>query len=211
MKLIKDNTLDECIEGMVRHRSREAYAILGQGLWLLKAAAIHGRAVGNRGQGRKSSPTVGLDSLDEIPGFDQWLQDYIAGPESPLRISRATCYNYMRAATAMGLTADSDEEDLAQMEADKALGDRRLTDLYKPALPAGSPPPSPTPPSQPEDSWRAFRGELLDQFRPESAAMKALYRMPPQEIEAIETQIRTALDVIKEVKTEVLMHAKSNR
>jgi hypothetical protein len=203
MKLIQDNTLPECLDGIARHRTNEAYAIAGQGLWLLKACRLHGSPADSRGQGLKSLTTVVIDSSTSSAGFLQWLQENVSGPECTPRISQGTCYNYMRAAAALGLTADSDEDDLLALRESNALGDRRISDLYKPALPENAERTTPSrAPALPEDWWGAFEEQLFTQFQPESAPVKALYLLPDTKLAELERQTENALHTIREVKAE---------
>lgn len=196
------HTLDDCLQGLIIHRSKEAYAAIGQGLWLLNACAINALPVSRRGQGRKSSVTVALDSeADQNAGFEQWLAENVTGPESPLRLSRRTCYNYMTAARNVGLQSGDGEDELAALQARNALAGLKLTDLYK--LESGAEPTpksAPSPPGGPEQLWLPFTTELSTLFEPESPTRKALYQVPQQELEALETRLRFALDAIREVK-----------
>jgi len=204
MKLVKDNTLPECLQGIARHRTHEAYAIIGQGLWLLKAAAIHSRPADSRGQGRKSTATIAVDSAEAKSGFEQWLLDNVSGPECSPKISMRTCYNYMQAAAALGLTADSDEDDLLALQEANALGARRISDLYKPVLEAGAKdPPRVAPPLDPIDYWDGFKRSLVEQFADESKNVIALYQLPRAEVDLIETQLRAALDTVRQVKADL--------
>ncbi len=205
MKLMRDYTLDDCLHGIKTHRSREAWAILGQGLWLLKASALNSIPQAQRKQGKNLTATVAVRSEPGTnPGFEQWLNDHVSGPESALRLSNRTAYNYMAAAQALGLTAEDDEEKLAELEAANALDGRRISDLYKspPALGNGKKSSESTP-SEPGQIWFQFENALLDQFREESPARKALYLMPSNKLEEIETQMRHGLDVIRTIKSEM--------
>jgi hypothetical protein len=193
-------TLDVCLQGIITHRNSEAYAILGQGMYLLQARTIYALPSEGRGQGRKSSATVALDLEADNEGFDQWLLENITGPDSGLRMSRRTAFNYMRAASAMGLTGSSTEEDLLALKEANAMAEKRLTDLYKPAaLPDSSKPATPAAPGDPAQLWFDFEAELSANFAPESPQVKALYLLPVAKREAIETELRTALDVVRTV------------
>ncbi len=198
-------TLNDCIQGLINHRTREAYAIIGQGLWLLNALSLHALPVGERNQGRKSVATVATDfPPPENEGFIQWLRENVAGPESPLRLSQRTCYRYMAAARHMGLKAGDGEAELAALEARDALGGRRISDLYKqPALAdAPAPPKTPAPPPEgPEQMWLPFTTELYTLLEPESKSRLALYKMPAADLDAMEAHLRFGLDAIREVKS----------
>ena len=202
MKLIKDYTLPDCLHGLAAHRSSEAYAIIGQGLWLLKAQALHSTPVEARGQGRKSSPTVALDSNE---GFDRWLFDNVTGPETGFSLSRSSAFNYIRAAVAMGMTAEDDEDSITALREAKALEGKRMGDLYKPVptLENGTNAKKPGIAPAPGDLWEHFQIELFDHFADESPTKRALYRMPIPQIEELETRLRTALDTVRTVKAEV--------
>jgi len=193
-------TLDVCLAGLLTHRTNEAYAILGQGMYLLQARTIYAIPREARGQGRKSSATVALDLDADNEGFDQWMLENITGPESGLRMSRRTAFNYMRAASAMGLTGSSTEDDLQALKDANAMARKRLTDLYKPAaLPDSSGPSAPAAPGDPAQLWFDFEAELSANFAPESPQVKALYLLPAEKRAAIENELRTALDVVRTV------------
>lgn len=202
MKLAISYTLDDCLHGIANHRTQEAWAIIAQGLWLLKAYAYHVIPTAQRGQGRKSGATPGPDSGNA--GFEEWLSGKITGAESPLRMSRASAYNYMAAARALGLTAEDDERKLEELKAANALEGKRLTDLYK--LEAAGPkekgPVNHTAPGTPRDAWDSMREELLKHFAEESSPRKALYQVEREYIDGLETDLRTALDVVRSVKAE---------
>lgn len=202
MKLTSSTSLNACLDGIIAHRSREAYAILGQGMYLLRAASLFSIPAEGRGQGRKSIATVAIDLTEENPGFLQWLLENVTGPESRMGLSQRTCYNYMRAAAAMGLSSTSTEDDLTALQEANAMAERRLSDLYKPALEEGSRNPGGPPPEAPggpEQLWLAFEVDLSEQFAPESLQVKALYQLPETKRDAIERQLRQALDVVREV------------
>ena len=200
MNLIKDYTLPDCLLGFESHRSAEAYAIIGQGLWLMKAQALHCLPQKDRGQGRKSSPT-GCTEVG-LAGFEGWLDEHVCGPDNYFIISKSTVYNYIRAAAALGLTAADDDDSLQALREKNAMEGKRLRDLYKPVptLENGSNGRTPSPPSKPEDYWNGFDGPILRQFAPESQSVMALYQLPEPHLDSLENTIRTALDVIKEVK-----------
>lgn len=193
--------LTECLDGIIRHRRKEAYAILGQGMWLMNACNQHALPVGRPAK-QGNSATVALFPTEENAGFEQWLQENVSGPETGLQISRRTCYNYMKAAQAMGLKAGDGEEDLRALEEADAMAGKRISDLYKPALPeggGGGGPPAP-PPGGPEQMWLPFRAELSILFEPDSQSRMALHAMPLPDLEGLEDQLRFGLDAIREIK-----------
>ena len=179
---------------------------VGMGLYLMKAQAIHARPIAERGQGRKSSATVALDSA--VQGFDQWINENLAG----LEISRRSCYNYMNAARNCGLHADSTDEDVAQLD----LAGRKAKELY---AGADAPAPKPLPPvtegHAAEQLWLPLWDDMHRYAAPEGPEAKALWKLPvvsadPKQpsLEALEIKLRATLDLITEVKT---ARAKSRR
>lgn len=102
----------------------------------------------------------------------------------------------------MGLKPGDGEGELTALQARNALDGRKLADLYK--LESGAEPTpksAPSPPGGPEQLWLPFAAELSTLFEPESPTRKALYQVPSQELEAMETKLRFALDAIREVKS----------
>lgn len=192
------NTLDACLAGVQRHAQNTLRGILGMGLYMLKAHAVFARPADARGQGRKSSATVALDSNE---GLDQWLTENI----TPLGISRRSAYNYMTAARVW-LTADSTEEDLALLHLDGI----KATDLYKlnaPAIPQLKPPISDA--EKATQLWLPLWSELDEYGMPEGQTASALWQLPlvsadpaQPSLTMLETKLRTTLDLIKEVREE---------
>lgn len=187
---------DRCAEGIQRHAVSEHAHKMVQGWFLLHASTHYALPPADRGQGKKSSPTVGLDliSPDKNPGFDAWIQESLTG-----FISRSTAFNYMAAARRAGLTLDM-TEDAALSAAQAALsGVARLSDLYKPETDEtkkpGLPPPPPKAPMV--QAWLDF-GSHADQLSAEeSRKQKALFKLSLPELSRLQDQTRRALDVIK--------------
>jgi len=212
MKLITSYTLEDCLAYLGQHREKQAWSIIGVGLHLIKARALHARPANDRGQGRKSSATVDLigkssatvDLIGENPGFEQWLTDYVCSPDAGFSLSRSSAYNYMRAATNLGLTAEDDDASLLALQEARALEGKRLRDLYKPVLAEGAKePPRVAPPLDPIDYWDGFKRSLVEQFADESKNVIALYQLPRAEVDMIETQLRAALDTVRQVKADL--------
>lgn len=125
--------LDAKIEDRTRGYHNEViYDIVGKGLMLLKANALH-NAQGSRTDRKKLRATVAQGFAE---GFDAWFAERY--PEQ----SRRTTYNYMNAARNAGLTSDHSLADVEALRTAMALHEKKPTDLYR--LPDALKPPAST-------------------------------------------------------------------
>jgi len=192
-------TLETCLAGIRAQSGHALRGILGMGQHLVQAQAIFTLPAGQRGQGRKSSATVALDSGNE--GFDQWMAENVL----PLGISRRTAYNYMAAAGRMGLGPGSTDADLAALD----LVGRKATDLYKLDGPKGTPEKAPQISAQAAacQLWLPLWDQLADAASPTAPTATALWHLPlvsadptQPSLAGMETKLRGSLDLIKEIR-----------
>lgn len=192
---------ERCAQGVKDHAVSEHAHKIVQGWFLLHAAAQHALPPSERGQGKKSSPTVGLEITPDAktPGFDAWLEGSLKG-----FIGRSTAFNYMAAAKRVGLTLSMTEAD-ALAVATKALESLKLSELYKPAA-AALPPAPPAAPDKTQalvQTWLDFGDHLTHLTADESAEQKALFSLPLNKLTELEETTRRALDVIKAARAAV--------
>lgn len=194
---------ERCAQGVKDHAIAEHAHKVVQGWFLLHAAARHALPPAERGQGKKSSPTVGLEITPDAktPGFDAWLEDSLKG-----YMGRSTAFNYMAAAKRAGLTLAMTEADALTAAKTALEGVAKLSDLYKPAaaaLPGSSPAPGPDKTQALVQTWLDFGDHLTHLTADESAEQKALFSLPLPKLIELEETTRRALDVIKAAKIAV--------
>lgn len=194
MSLTLTITAQQCAEGALRHARRSLLGMVGMGLYFIKAQQIF-RLPGGR---PKTFPTVGNEE-EASEGFVQWLAETFA--DAPFSVSRGSAYNYMRAASRMGLTPDSTEDDLEALEASGALAGKTARELYAPEAKKSTEPPAPPPDIKPEQVWSEFTSTVAGYFAPQCEAMRALPRLPVPALEGLLASIEAARDNVREILT----------
>ncbi len=221
-------SLEDCAAGLSAEMKtimvlakRTKYRTIAIGLWLLKAQAVLRLSEGRPTNDSKNSPTVG-EFLNH--GFDAWLTSAAANNG----FSRASGWNFLNAALNAGLTATSTLEDVAALEKDDALAERKLNahDLYAPPqLTAGSPEEANAqqtlrqirrPEVKAQQEWFPFY-EQLAFYSSDEKETNLLYHLPitsvdPQKevsLNDLENNLANALARVREIKKERLASLKS--
>ncbi len=222
-------SLEDCAAGLSAEMKtimvlakRTKYRTIAIGLWLLKAQEVLRQKSGRRPGNTEMTPTVGV--IPEEAGFDAWLTSAAANNG----FSRASGWNFLNAALNAGLTAASTLEDVAALEKDDALAERKLNahDLYAPPqLTAGSPEEANAqntlrhikrPEVKAQQSWFPFY-EQLSFYSSDEKETNLLYHLPITTVDPtkevslndLEQNLEHALARVREIKKERLANLKS--